>query len=101
MAFLLLVKLIIPFVLLAAVFGVLNRVIRSSDTALFLVAAVLAEFMTICFFFLVRDEGSWLDIGMSISHFAIMNAFLVFQLALVGISQYLLRHIEKPKLKKV
>jgi len=36
---------------------------------------------------LVRDEGSWLDIGMSISHFCVCNLLILFIIALEQLSE--------------
>lgn len=47
--------------------------------------------MTLDFFFLVRDEGSWQEIGISIGHFAISNFFIILQLLLFSLSSMLLR----------
>jgi hypothetical protein len=47
--------------------------------------------MTLDFFFLVRDEGSWQEIGISIGHFAISNFFIILQLLLFSLSSLILR----------
>jgi hypothetical protein len=41
------------------------------------------------FFFLVRDEGSWLEIGTSISHYVISMCIVVFVTLMLGVSQFL------------
>jgi len=90
MAALLILKLLLPFALLAAAFGVLSR--RSGTPAFSLVLVVVAttDIMTLNFFFLVRDHGSWLDIGTSISHFVIASSLNVFTLILAGMASLLL-----------
>lgn len=42
------------------------------------------------FFFAIRDEGSWLEIGQSITHFVMANLFLVYMLAIATLSALLL-----------
>lgn len=49
-----------------------------APSALFMLVTAISEVMTIGFFWRVRDEGSWLDIGTSISHFAIASLLGVF-----------------------
>lgn len=90
MAALLILKLLFPFVLLSAVFGVLSH--RSGAPSFSLVLLVLAttDIMTLNFFFLVRDHGSWLEIGTSISHFVIASSLIVFTLFLFGLSNLLM-----------
>jgi phosphatidylinositol glycan class N len=95
MAALLILKLVIPFALVAVVFGVLCRALTLNEWRLFYLVIALADVMTMNFFFLVRDNGSWLEIGSSISQFALTNFFLIIQLILFGISQFLLRKVSK------
>lgn len=59
--------------------------------------------MTIYFFFAVRDEGSWLEIGQSISFFCITSLLCVFSCgvcaageSLVGGMMRTLAHDPKP-----
>jgi phosphatidylinositol glycan class N len=75
---LLLLKLLIPFVTISAGLGILNRRLGVAPSALFMLVTACSEVMTIGFFYRVRDEGSWLDIGTSISHFAISSLLGVF-----------------------
>lgn len=49
-----------------------------APSALFMLVSALGEVMVIGFFWRVRDEGSWLDIGTSISHFGIASLLGVF-----------------------
>lgn len=41
------------------------------------------------FFFLVRDYGSWLEIGTSISHYVIVMCMNIFLMVLFGVSHLL------------
>ncbi|KAI9189512.1 Glycosyl phosphatidyl inositol anchor synthesis [Blastocladiella emersonii ATCC 22665] len=96
MGALLIVKILIPFVVASGAFRVvahvralsLRRFLATSSSssgsamvdpfALFLVVVSTCDVMTLHFFWKVRDEGSWLEIGTSISHFGIASGFLVF-----------------------
>ncbi|KAJ4460026.1 putative GPI ethanolamine phosphate transferase 1 [Paratrimastix pyriformis] len=103
MAVLLVTKLLLPFSLIAAVLCAVVRgwrfVYREPRGALLptecartgpaattgmLFATVLlqGDLMALGFFFMVRDTGSWLEIGLGISHFVIANCMA---LAAVGL----------------
>ncbi|RDA91945.1 hypothetical protein CP533_6805 [Ophiocordyceps camponoti-saundersi (nom. inval.)] len=83
---LLILKLMIPFALLSANLGVLNKKLRVAPSALFMVVMAASDVLTLYFFWVVRDEGSWLEIGSTISHFAIASLLCVFVAFLEGIS---------------
>jgi phosphatidylinositol glycan class N len=83
---LLILKLMIPFALISANLGVLNKRIGVAPSALFMLAMALSDILTLYFFWVVKDEGSWLEIGSTISHFAIASLLCVFVAALEGIS---------------
>lgn len=52
-----------------------------------MVVMAISDVLTLNFFWMVRDEGSWLDIGTSISHFCICGVLGVFVAALEGLSE--------------
>ncbi|KAJ2453480.1 Glycosyl phosphatidyl inositol anchor synthesis [Coemansia sp. RSA 2336] len=96
MGALLLFKIFIPFFLVSAVFGVLNRSLELPPFSLFLFVLSTTDVMTVNFFFLVRDDGSWLDIGMSISHFCISGLFVLFTIVLFVLSHALVGKVLIP-----
>ncbi|KAJ2004481.1 Glycosyl phosphatidyl inositol anchor synthesis [Coemansia thaxteri] len=96
MGALLLFKIFIPFFLVSAVFGVLNRSLELPPFSLFLFVVSTTDVMTVNFFFLVRDDGSWLDIGMSISHFCISSMFVLFVIVLFVLSHALVGRVLIP-----
>uniref|UniRef100_A0AAR2JR73 GPI ethanolamine phosphate transferase 1 n=1 Tax=Pygocentrus nattereri TaxID=42514 RepID=A0AAR2JR73_PYGNA len=49
---------------------------------LFLIVLVISDLMALHFFFLVKDYGSWLDIGTSISHYVIVMSMTIFLMLL-------------------
>ena len=91
---LLMLKIIIPFALLSANLAVLNRKLGVAPSALFMVVISVSDLMTLNFFWMVRDEGSWLDIGTSISHFCIGSALGIFVAALEGAGRRLVGGID-------
>lgn len=85
---LLIVKLMIPFALISANLGVLNKRLGVAPSALFMLTMALSDILTLYFFWVVKDEGSWLEIGSTISHFVIGSLLCVFVAALEGVSGF-------------
>lgn len=91
---LLILKLMIPFALVSANLGILNKRIGVAPSALFMVVMAISDILTLYFFWIVKDEGSWLEIGSTISHFAIASLLSVFVAALEGVSAWLISGVE-------
>lgn len=96
MGALLVLKILIPFVQLSATFGVLSASLDLPPFSLFLFTVATSDIMTLNFFFLVKDDGSWLEIGTSISHFIIASAFEILSVILFGISVLLVDGVQVP-----
>lgn len=84
---LLVLKLMIPFAVISANLGILNRRIGVPPSSLFMVVMAVSDVLTLNFFWMVRDEGSWLDIGTTISHFVIASLLCVFVAILEFLSE--------------
>jgi phosphatidylinositol glycan class N len=83
MAVLLIYKVMIPYLLVTiAVVDVLVTHQDKNNTSyrshLFLIVIGLCDCLAITLFFLVRDEGSWLEIGNTISQYGFACAHLIF-----------------------
>lgn len=91
---LLILKLMIPFLLISASLGVLNKRIGVAPSALFMLVMGMSDVLTLYFFWVVKDEGSWLEIGSTISHFAIASLLCVFVAALEGVSAAFVSGVE-------
>jgi GPI ethanolamine phosphate transferase 1 len=91
---LLLFKLLVPFAVISAVLGILNLRLGLESSALFMLVMALSDVLTLNFFWMVRDEGSWLDIGTSISHFFIGSLLNVFVAGLEGLSGWFIQGVE-------
>lgn len=87
-------KLIIPFAVISANLGILNRRLGVAPSSLFMLVMAISDVLTMNFFWLVRDEGSWLDIGTSISHFFIANLLCVFVAGLEFVSEVFVSGVE-------
>jgi len=87
-------KLMIPFALISANLGILNKRLGVAPSALFMVVMAISDFLTLHFFWVVRDEGSWLEIGSTISHFCIASLLCVFVASLEGVSEVFIAGVE-------
>ena len=56
---------------------------------LFLIVLVFSDAMGLHFLHLVTNQGSWLDIGTSISHYVIVQTTVVFLVLLYGLARLL------------
>ncbi|ETS63700.1 hypothetical protein PaG_02006 [Moesziomyces aphidis] len=118
MATLLLLKILVPFVILNAIFSLLattpsitvsppgskapDRGLKllgdtapgglGLDSGLSLVfgAGIAADVLALNFLFAVKSEGSWLEIGQTITHFVMANLLQIFMLALAAASSAIL-----------
>jgi phosphatidylinositol glycan class N len=88
-AALLIFKILVPFIILSATLSILNKRLDIAPGALFMALMVFGDWLTINFFWMVKDEGSWLEIGETISRFCIVSALCVFVAALEGASGWL------------
>uniref|UniRef100_A0A182N5A5 GPI ethanolamine phosphate transferase 1 n=1 Tax=Anopheles dirus TaxID=7168 RepID=A0A182N5A5_9DIPT len=70
---LIVLKLLIPVVLLICVLKAMVIVTSVQKTKMFNLTLIVCDWMCLNFFFLVRNEGSWMEIGSSISHFVILE----------------------------
>lgn len=91
---LLILKLMIPFVLISANLGVLNKRLQVAPSAFFMVVMAVSDILTLYFFWVVKDEGSWLEIGSTISHFVIASLLCVFVALLEGVSAMFINGID-------
>ncbi|KAF2664007.1 PigN-domain-containing protein [Microthyrium microscopicum] len=91
---LLIFKILVPFAVLSAAMGMLNQRLGFAPGALFMGLIVAGDWLTLNFFWMVRDEGSWLEIGETISRFCIVSALCVFAAGLEVASSWLVGGLE-------
>ncbi|XP_048364462.1 GPI ethanolamine phosphate transferase 1 [Sphaerodactylus townsendi] len=80
---------VIPFVLVSCAFEAVQVTTQLPSKRLFLIVLVISDIMALHFFFLVKDYGSWLDIGTSISHYVLVMSFTIFSMLLSGVAHLL------------
>ncbi|KDN39625.1 PigN-domain-containing protein [Tilletiaria anomala UBC 951] len=124
MAALLILKIMVPFLILCSAFQVLcvspqaNKAQKSKaveakaqDTTgdfvqiaglgladaspLVLSACIATDVLALNFLYAVRDTGSWLEIGQTITHFAMANLLQVFMLGLTALSAAFIGSLEQ------
>lgn len=98
---LLILKLMIPFALISANLGILNKRLGVAPSALFMLVMAISDFLTLHFFWVVKDEGSWLEIGSTISHFVIASLLCLFVASLEGVSEFLIKGVEVDEVQLV
>ncbi|XP_039040714.1 GPI ethanolamine phosphate transferase 1-like, partial [Hibiscus syriacus] len=94
MAALLIFKLFIPFLLVICAFSAITKLLKVPRIGCYFLVILCSDMMTIHFFFLVKNTGSWMEIGNSISHFGIMSAQVVFVLLLFALTNIYTKDIE-------
>jgi GPI ethanolamine phosphate transferase 1 len=62
--------------------SVLNHRLHLPPFSLFIIASTLSDYLALNFFFLVTDEGSWLEIGSTITNYAICSLLGIFNTVL-------------------
>ncbi|KAK7114393.1 GPI ethanolamine phosphate transferase 1-like [Littorina saxatilis] len=82
-------KVLLPFLVVTCMLRAVQVVTRIPLRALMLLVMLMSDVMGLNFFFLVRDYGSWLEIGTSISHYVICMSMIIFVMVLMGLSQLL------------
>lgn len=88
---LVLLKLVLPIVINLSIVYTHSEYARQQERQIFICLLIICDIMGLNFLFLVRNTGSWLEIGSSISHFVIMEVTTLVMLVLAYASKILLR----------
>ena len=87
MGTLILLKMVIPFIFVSCVYNSIMLLLNRSLKINLLFMVIMSDIMGLSFFFLVRDSGSWLEIGISISHYVIMMVMIIAIVILLGVAR--------------
>ncbi|XP_030379799.1 GPI ethanolamine phosphate transferase 1 [Scaptodrosophila lebanonensis] len=96
---LVLLKLILPVVLNMSIIYTYCDYVRQHERQFFICLLLICDIMGLNFLFMVRNSGSWLEIGSSISHFVIMEITTLVLLLLAYLAKLLLKLTTIKKIK--
>ncbi|KAG5891231.1 hypothetical protein JTB14_004346 [Gonioctena quinquepunctata] len=77
-------KLMVPIIFSCSIFKAINSIGKENFLNMFCIILIFSDLMVLQFLYLITNEGSWLDIGTSLSHFIIMEGFGPVLLILYG-----------------
>lgn len=81
-------KVLVLLLLVSCFFQAIQVSINIPPYPFFLLLLIISDFMACHFFFMVKDSGSWLEIGTSISHYVIIMTFIIFFFILLTLSNF-------------
>ncbi|VDN02006.1 unnamed protein product [Thelazia callipaeda] len=90
MTTMLIFKISLPILAVAFTYAVIVRLRNISIAKLSMILLIITDSMAMVFFFRLVDEGSWLDIGTSISHYLVCMLLTVIVYALLNLTEHLL-----------
>ncbi|EFO19894.1 hypothetical protein LOAG_08601, partial [Loa loa] len=90
MTAMLIFKISLPILAVAFTYAVIVRLKKILITKLSMILLVISDTMALIFFFRLVDEGSWMDIGSSISHYSVCMLLTVIVYLLLNFTDYLL-----------
>ncbi|XP_044256653.1 GPI ethanolamine phosphate transferase 1-like [Tribolium madens] len=89
MAGLILLRIMVPFLFTSCAYRAVNLFCKSNTLNMFCIVLMFSDLMLLELLYYITNIGSWLEIGMSLSKFIIMEAFVIILLILYGFA-YLL-----------
>ena len=91
MSALIILKTVIPFLVVCCTMRTITSILKIQSERLFVIVLLFCNVMALNFLFLIKNKGSWLDIGMSISHYVLQQVTIVFLLILFYFAKFLLQ----------
>lgn len=87
---LVLFKILAPILLTCCTFYLTSIKLKIPPINVFVLMLAMSNIMGLHFLFLIKNTGSWLDIGMSISHYVIVQSLALFLSLMYGLAGLLI-----------
>ncbi|XP_041788766.1 GPI ethanolamine phosphate transferase 1 [Anopheles merus] len=81
-------KLLVPVLLLICVLKAMVIISSVPKTKMFTLTLMVCDWMCMNFFFLVKNKGSWMEIGSSISHFVILECTTIVVIMMYELARF-------------
>jgi len=85
--------------MLSMILAHLNHALRLPPFSLLLVSMCISDVMTLVFFYRVRDTGSWLQIGESITFFFMSSLLFLFSAGMSALGESLMKNTVETRLE--
>lgn len=92
---LILLKLSVPFLLASCALRTLNIMTRSKVIGMYSVVLLFCDFMVLVFLNKIKNTGSWLEIGTSLSHFIIADVTVIILILLYMVAYFMTSYVIK------
>lgn len=91
-AIIILLKITIPFLITTISFQTINAYGNVPTIKVFSIIMLYCDLLVMYFMYSIRNDGSWLQIGLSISRFVIVSVMTVVLLLFYGIAKFLTKN---------
>lgn len=88
MSLLIFLRIIIPFIFANCALRAITILCKSNIFNVFCSILIVSDLMLLKLMYSIKNIGSWLVIGMSLSHFIIMEAFVIISIILYGVASF-------------